>query len=411
VNISGAIIKRVPHGVGTWKTLDRSSSKYADEKFSFYYGEWYDGFKHGRGIEVDDSGIYSGLFVYGFRNGQGRMDYCNGSAVIAEFSVLQQHKDRQTGPFRNPYMDGEPQGYADILFADGATFQGVMENGCPNGPGEYESAFGEKMKGRFKAGLLDGENGFFQNHAGEKFFGHWKLGELHGRGSYTNDRGDSYIGFWENFLRHGRGKEYFKNTGSYRGYFINGTRNGKAELEYVKRKISKRKKKTEVPESISETKIESSTDKSDNSAKETKDKAKTLIPDFKYRFQGFLIANSVTSGGIVMDTLLETPKSISKRDKQGLYPLVSFLSKIDKTAKAYKKKVEKNTDMEHHIRKEVGLFICVLCFHIFISVAYSHSRSHFERLTIKRRKFFANKSILRKRQFTKMNRNHIEVSG
>ena len=105
MNISGAIIKRVPHGVGTWKTLDRSSSKYADEKFSFYYGEWYDGFKHGRGIEVDDSGIYSGLFVYGFRNGQGRMDYCNGSAVIAEFSVLQQHKDRQTGPFRNPYME------------------------------------------------------------------------------------------------------------------------------------------------------------------------------------------------------------------------------------------------------------------------------------------------------------------
>ena len=61
VNISGATIKRIPHGVGVWKTLDRTSSKYADDEFSFYYGEWYDGYKHGYGVEINDSGIYACL--------------------------------------------------------------------------------------------------------------------------------------------------------------------------------------------------------------------------------------------------------------------------------------------------------------------------------------------------------------
>lgn len=237
-------------------------------------------------------------------------------------------------------MDGESQGYAELLFADGAFFKGVMTNGCPSGRGEYESAFGEKTKGTFKEGCLDGENGFFQNYAGEKFFGHWKMGELHGRGSYTNDRGDSYIGHWENFLKHGRGKEFFKNRGSYRGYFINGTRNGKGELEYIKRK-QLAKKNVVVPET------------KDTAGTEPIDKRPALIPDFKYRYQGFLIGNNVTSGGIVMDTLREVPKGISKRDKVGLYPLVSFLSKVEKATKEYKKKVEKFTDMEHHVRKDV----------------------------------------------------------
>ena len=44
-------------------------------------------------------------------------------------------------------------------------------NDLPNGPGEYESAFAEKVQGNIKDGCLHGENGFFKNYAGEKYFG------------------------------------------------------------------------------------------------------------------------------------------------------------------------------------------------------------------------------------------------
>lgn len=191
-------MKRVPHGVGTWKAMDKKSSRYADDEFSFYYGEWYDGCKHGYGIEIDDSGIYAGNFVDGYRNGQGRIDFANGTTLISNFSVLQQHADRHKGAFRNPYMNGDANGYAEVLYADGGgqnsknhnncthencltmlymslpppgLFKGVMAANVPDGPGEYESAFAEKLKGNFKDGCLHGENGFFKNYADEKFFG------------------------------------------------------------------------------------------------------------------------------------------------------------------------------------------------------------------------------------------------
>ena len=40
------------------------------------------------------------------------------------------------------------------------------------------------------------------------------------------------------------------------------------------------------------------------------------IPEFKYRYQGYFIADNITSGGIVLDTVIQTPKSVAKRDKR-----------------------------------------------------------------------------------------------
>ena len=113
------LVQRVPHGVGSWKSLDRSSSKYADDEFSFYYGEWYNGYKHGYGIEINDSGVFSGTFYEGYRQGEGRVDFANGTTQIAEFVPQLQHRDRTKGIFRNPYNNGLSNGYTEILFPDG----------------------------------------------------------------------------------------------------------------------------------------------------------------------------------------------------------------------------------------------------------------------------------------------------
>ena len=344
VNISGAIIKRVPHGVGSWRSLDRKSSKYADEEFSFYYGEWYNGLKHGHGVEINDSCIYSGNFRNGFRLGQGRIDYANGMTVISEFHSLLQHPDRESGAFHNPYLNGEANGYAEILYSDGGLYKGVVVNDSVNGVGEYESAFGEVYKGNFKDGTLHGDNGFHKNYVGEKYFGRWSRGEMNGRGSYTNERGDSYIGFWSGFLRHGRGKSYFKGLCDYRGYFTNGTNNGKGELDFTKRKKAKNKNKQNV-NSNNNGENQNNTDEPNIFQKK--------IPEFKSRYQGYFIANNIMSGGIVMDTVFETPKSLAKRDKRALFPITSSFQKIEKIHKEYRRKIEKYADMEQYIRKEV----------------------------------------------------------
>ena len=344
VNISGVIIKRVPHGVGTWKSLDRSSSKYADDEFSFYYGQWYNGFKHGYGIEVDDSGIYSGEFFEGYRQGQCRRDFANGLTLTVEAVPQLQHRDRMRGVFRNPYLNGIPNGYAEILYPDGGMYRGNLENNEVTGKGYYQSGLGEIMKGTFKNGSLDGEVGYLKNHGGEQFFGNWRRGEMHGQGRYANERGDTYSGYWQNNMKHGRGREFYKGRGSYKGYFVTDFRSGKGELEYGMRKNSKKKtvfnEETKKYEKVDLTHAELM--------------AQKKIPQFKNRYQGYLIANAVATGGIVMDTLVdESPRAVAKRDKRTLYPLISLISKVERSYKECKRNVEKFTDLELNIRQDI----------------------------------------------------------
>ena len=346
VNISGVVIKRVPHGVGTWKSLDRSSSRYADDEFSFYYGQWYNGFKHGYGIEVDDSGIFSGEFLEGYRQGQSRRDFANGMTLVVESVPQLQHRDRTRGVFRNPYLNGIPNGYAEILYPDGGMYKGIIENNEVTGKGYYQSGFGEIMKGTFKNGSLDGEVGYFKNSAGEQFFGNWKGGEMHGQGRYANERGDTYSGYWQNNMKHGRGREFYKGRGGYKGYFVTDYRSGKGELEYGIRK--KPKKKTVFNEETRKY------EKLDLTHSEMM--AQKKLPMFKNRYQGYLIANAVATGGIVMDTVLDdSPHAVAKRDKRTLYPLISLINKVERSYKECKRDIEKFTHMELTMRQEIDM--------------------------------------------------------
>lgn len=43
VKMAAARVMRVPHGVGLFKTLNRSSSSIAAEKYGIFYGEWHEG--------------------------------------------------------------------------------------------------------------------------------------------------------------------------------------------------------------------------------------------------------------------------------------------------------------------------------------------------------------------------------
>jgi hypothetical protein len=393
VNISGARISRRPHGTGTLKTLDRQSVKISGDNFEFYYGHWYDGKKDGYGFEVSDTGVFSGRFEFGNRIGYGRLDLANGTTVVGPFKVPEQRPSRHYGEFQNPYCNGDIHGDAEVLFCDGGLYKGSMYDGKINGFGKYQSALGEISMGWFLDGVLDGEKGYYKNHAGEEFAGTFNMGEIHGKAFYKNEFGDTYVGFFDHALKHGRGKEYINKKGSYTGYYVNGTKTGKGEIDYGKRKkktIKKmkpgehyeanKKKAEEDAAKAMEEKEKKKNNINDNNdrnarlaekkkkeheeyfkkeaeAEEAKKKrgGKSIEQEFKNRYQGYFLASAITSGGITMDTEVNIPKVVARRDMRSTYGITQLLKKMSERTKLIKRKIEKYTDMEHSIRREMNI--------------------------------------------------------
>jgi hypothetical protein len=118
VNMGAVLIKRLAHGVGSFKELDRQSSNYAADRFGYYTGQYDMGKKHGEGIEIDDCGVYAGQFESGYRIGRGRLDMANGLTATGTFGSAEQFPSRKGGYFfENPYVGGDLiSNDAEILF-------------------------------------------------------------------------------------------------------------------------------------------------------------------------------------------------------------------------------------------------------------------------------------------------------
>ena len=359
VNVAGARFFRIPHGVGAIKTLDRSNTTIASDQFGVYYGRFELGQKTGTAFEMDDVSVYSGKYLHNHRKGKGRLDYADGTTILGDFNVHLQSDNKVSLTFDNPYVGGEPNGEAEILFGDGGMYKGKMHNGQIHGQGEYQSAFGEIMIGHFEQGVLHGPDGYRKNHSGEKWKGEWDYGEVDGFAKYENERGDTYEGYWDHTLRHGRGVAKYSKLGRYRGYFVNGTRNGKGEMEFgLRPKKKKPKKKTEEEEEKEERKkgiggkgkgVEEEKDDGKKEATETE----TLDSEFLRIYQGYFLSGHITNGGIVMNLDSQTPSVISRRDKKKLIPITNVFEQNERNIKRLQRQVEKFNDMEQFMRKEI----------------------------------------------------------
>jgi hypothetical protein len=385
VNISGARLARRPHGVGTLKVLDRQSVEISGDDFHFYYGHFIDGKKDGYGYEVDDVGIFSGRFESNFRRGYGRLDLANGTTITGPNKVPEIRPSRTKGPFENPYCQGDAHGECEVLFCDGGLYKGSMYDGKINGMGKYQSGLGEVTVGWFVDGVLDGEKGYIKNHANEEFAGTFDMGEINGKGFYKNEFGDTYVGYYDHNMRHGRGKEYVFKKGSYTGFFVNGTKTGKGEMDYGRRrtkpKVDKKaqaKAKEESDKKAEEERIakikgtpgkkakpELRAGEKDPNAKTgwdlereeeeaAKKSGKSIEQEFKERFQGYYLSNNIASGGIMMDTVEMLPRVVAKRDKRTTYGIYVLLQAMLERTKLIKRKLEKYTDMDHSIRREMN---------------------------------------------------------
>jgi hypothetical protein len=246
------------------------------------------------GMEVNDSGIFTGRFIDHFKDGHGRWDLADGTTIVAPFGCKTQHDEPIANAiFSNPYKDGEPDGEVEILFSDGGLYKGIMKNGRITGEGKYESAFGEISIGSFENGILHGKNCYVKNHAKEKFMGTFEMGELSGEGKYENERGDTYEGYFEHSMKHGRGHAFYKGRGNYRGYYSYEFRSGKGELEYGR--ILKPKKKKVVASFLGgddDDKIEKDKDGKEIKQKDDNvddDGNKKTLSKFRNTFQGNII--------------------------------------------------------------------------------------------------------------------------
>ena len=391
VNISGARFARLPHGVGTLKELDRQSSDLSADHFHFYYGHWVDGKKDGYGMEVDDMGIFTGRFENNFRRGFGRLDYADGTTSVGIFKTPEIRPSRNSGLFENPYSQGDLHGDTEVLFADGGLFKGNIYDGKINGFGKYQSALGEVSMGWFVDGVLDGEKCYFKNHANEEFAGTFDMGEIHGKGYYKNEFGDTYSGYFDHCLRHGRGKEYVFKKGSYTGFYVNSTRTGKCEMDFGRRKTKSKKSLEKEAKAKEEKEAAEKKEKEEKEAAEEeirrrsgstkhekrripglrdpnkksgwelereeeaekKKQGRSIVQEFKERYQGYFLSNNIASGGIIMDTVGLLPKVVAKRDKRVTYNAYLLLKAMHDRAKTIKRKIEKYTDMEHSIRREM----------------------------------------------------------
>ena len=311
-------------------------------------------------------------------------DLADGTTITAPFKVAEQRPCRHHGAFANPYYSGDAHGEAEVLFADGGLYKGSMWDGRIHGFGKYQSALGEVYLGWFEDGVLDGEKCYLKNHGGEEYAGTFDMGEIHGKGYYKNDCKDTYVGYFDHNLRNGRGKEYVYKKGRYTGYYCMGTKTGKGEIDYTRRK--KKRTKNNIPiESASNPDTEKAggsevdklkqekarkeqerkgKDKTDEllsktaeqralESEERKNAGKSIDQEFKFRYQGYILANHIANGGIIQDTVLQVPRVVAKRDQRTCYPLNQLFRAMAERVKAIKRKKEKYTDMESTIRREM----------------------------------------------------------
>lgn len=347
INMAGCRIARVAHGTGTYKVVEKKDLPFSGDHFELFYGDYELGRKVGRGIEVNDTGIFNGRYINGDRSGPGRFDLADGTCINGTFNVLQRFDIPENDSFHNPYREGDPQGIVNILFADGAWYRGQVKNGRIHGQGEYESAFGELLIGNFNNGVLHGKNGNFKNHSGETYMGEWYCGELHGEGEYKNLKGDSYVGYWNYNMRHGRGVSKYSDKGEFQGYYANDVRTGKGILEFGKRRMDKEKteKKGLDPQKVHEA--------AQKMAEGEVDPEKEPESLFKHNYQGYFVSDSLVSGGIIKNNENNIALSIHPRNRRRLLGVFKMLKYENKTKKAIRRRTEKYNDMELHIRKEI----------------------------------------------------------
>ena len=152
------------NGTGTMKCLNTKIT---------YAGPWSDGRRHGRGEQVEPSGIYRGEFASNVISGQGEYVFPDGKIY--------------KGHWVNELFDG----------------QGTLT--CPvGGEGGGGAGIGLRYEGSWLGGMRHGKGTLEYRHRGERYVGEWLKDKRAGHGAH-HTRDTVYVGEWKRDVREGEG--------------------------------------------------------------------------------------------------------------------------------------------------------------------------------------------------------------
>jgi len=155
--------------------------------YYYYFGDWKNGKKNGKGIQYSLHSIYEGDWKHNKMCGRG-------------FSV----------------------------YVDGSTYQGEFRDGCPHGYGLAEYPDGSRVEGNWVSGHLNGwcVIHFSREDKRDFYKGEMKDGVWHGRGEIRWKDGDRMVAEWVSGLRHGEATYYWANGSVWKGQFVSDKREG-----------------------------------------------------------------------------------------------------------------------------------------------------------------------------------------
>ena len=156
---------------------------------------------------------YTGNFVYGVREGQGRMVYPGGEI------------------YEGLWVNGERQGHGVMTWPEGHVYDGNWANSQRSGHGVMTSANGQVYDGNWEKDTRSGQ-GVMTWPSGQRYEGAWAEGVFSGHGDMTYATGETYTGEWVDGLRSGQGTMTWPAGHVYEGAWSEGARNGYGVMTY-----------------------------------------------------------------------------------------------------------------------------------------------------------------------------------
>ena len=96
-----------------------------------------------------------------------------------------------------------------------------IKGNCYNGNGTFLYSNGDKYKGRWKSGQMQGM-GKYEYAIGDRYDGQFHFNKKDGTGTYVWKDKSSYVGQWKNDLREGYGVYKWTNSSTYAGFWKEG---------------------------------------------------------------------------------------------------------------------------------------------------------------------------------------------
>ncbi len=169
----GTLVNWKRNGEGTfiWSNGDKYEGTFVDgERQGYgvytycdggtYAGYWIDNVQNGKGTYTTDEGAFSGIYVEGILEGEGKVEFKNG--------------DKYEGAFVHGIMTDENGKYS---FKDGSFYMGSFKQNHFEGKGKLTFRDGSWVEGNFEKGLLQGKATYYNASTGKKRTVTYKNGE------------------------------------------------------------------------------------------------------------------------------------------------------------------------------------------------------------------------------------------